>query len=142
LEGGIPPQVVFEILSPTHDAWEMSDKLAFFDDHGVEEYYLYDPDKNRLAIYVRQGTALRRQRGVQEWTSPRLQIRFDLLGEEMVVYEPGPKGQPFRPNEDVRVELDAERSRRLDAEQRATTAEARVARLAQLLRDAGIDPES
>jgi Uma2 family endonuclease len=58
LEGGIAPQVVFKILWPNNDTWEMSDKLAFFDDRGVEEYYLYDPEKDRLAIYVRQGTAL------------------------------------------------------------------------------------
>ncbi len=149
LEGDVAPQVVFEILSSTNDVWEMGDKLAFYDEHGVEEYYLYDPDRNRLDVYVRQGTVLRRQRNVREWTSPRLQIRFDLRGQEMVVYEPGPNGQPFRPFEEVRAELDAERARRLEAEgraakaeERATSAEARVARMAQRLRDAGLDPEA
>jgi Uma2 family endonuclease len=148
-EGGIAPQVVFEILSPGNDVWEMSDKLAFYDEHGVEEYYLYDPDKNRLDVYLRQGTVLRRRRNVREWTSPRLNIRFDLRGEEMVVHEPGPDGQRFRSYEEVRAELDAEKALRLDAERRATDAERRatdaeqhVNRLAQRLRDAGINPDS
>jgi Uma2 family endonuclease len=141
LEGGIAPQVVFEILSPGNDPLEMSDKLAFYTEHGVEEYYLFDPDRNRLGVFVRKGTALRRQWGVQEWTSPILGIRFDLRGDEMLVFEPGPNGQRFRPYEDLRAELEAEQGRRLEAEQRATTAEQRAARLAQQ-RDAGLNPDA
>ena len=148
-EGGIAPQVVFEILSPGNDPMELSDKLAFYTEYSVEEYYLYDPDQNRLAVFVRKGTALRRQWNIQEWTSPRLQIRFDLRGEEMIVYEPGPNGQPFRPVEEVRALLDAERDRRLDAEKRATAAEQRVrdaeqrlAQLAKQLHDAGLTPNA
>ncbi len=116
-EGGLAPQVVFEVLSPGNDAMEMSNKMAFYTEHGVEEYYLYDPDQNRLSVFLRKGTALLRQRGIQEWTSPLLGIRFDLRAGEMTVYEPGPDGQPFRPYEEVRAELDAERQRRQDAEQ-------------------------
>lgn len=136
VEGGLPPQVVFEVLSPGNDPMEMSDKLAFYTEHGVEEYYLYDPKQNRLAIFARKGTALRRQWGIQEWTSPLLGIRFDLHGDEMVVYEPGPNGQPFRPYEVVWAE-----QRATTAEQRAMDAEQRAARLAQMLRDAGLNPE-
>src|SRR5262249_10292369 len=40
LEGDVPVTVVFEILSPSNDHIEMADKLAFYDDHGVEEYYV------------------------------------------------------------------------------------------------------
>ena len=47
-EGGIAPQVVFEVLSPGNTRKEMADKLAFYDRYGVEEYYLYDPDSGRL----------------------------------------------------------------------------------------------
>jgi Uma2 family endonuclease len=42
-EDGVAPQVVFEILSPGNDVFEMARKLQFYDDYGVEEYYLYDP---------------------------------------------------------------------------------------------------
>ena len=47
-EGGMAPQVVFEVLSPGNTRQEMADKLAFYDRYGVEEYYLYDPDHGRL----------------------------------------------------------------------------------------------
>jgi Uma2 family endonuclease len=42
-EGGIAPQVVFEVLSPSNSVKEMNDKRAFYDTYGVEEYYVYDP---------------------------------------------------------------------------------------------------
>jgi Uma2 family endonuclease len=139
-EGGVAPQVVFEILSPGNTPMEMADKLAFYDEHGVEEYYLYDPERNQLAVYLRSGTVLRRVRGLGGWVSPRLGIRFDLSGEQMVVYRPD--GQPFRSFEEVMAELEAERQRRKDAEQRATEAEQRAARLAERLRQAGLDPDA
>jgi Uma2 family endonuclease len=142
LEGDVVPQVVFEVLSPGNDVMEMSEKMAFYTEKGIEEYYLFDPDQNRLAVFVRKGTALLRQRSVQEWTSPLLGIRFDLRGPEMIVYEPGPNGQPFRTYEVVRAELDVERQRATEAEQRVTEAEQRTARLIQQLRDAGLTPEN
>jgi Uma2 family endonuclease len=92
-EGAIAPQVVFEILSPGNDPIEMADKLDFYDRYGVEEYYIYDPDRNRLAVYVRQGAVLRRVRSVDNFTSPRLKIRFQLTAPEMTVYRPD--GRPF-----------------------------------------------
>src|SRR5580704_14411094 len=38
-EGGIPPQVVFEVLSPGNRFGEMLRKFEFYQHHGVEEYY-------------------------------------------------------------------------------------------------------
>jgi Uma2 family endonuclease len=37
-EDNIPPQVVFEILSPGNSLKEMAKKLRFYDRYGVEEY--------------------------------------------------------------------------------------------------------
>jgi Uma2 family endonuclease len=90
-EGHVPLTVVFEVLSPGNTFAEMADKLAFYEEYGVEEYYIYDPDNNRLYVYLRQGEVLRRVRTVQEFVSPRLGIRFDLSGAEMVVF--GPAGR-------------------------------------------------
>ena len=50
-ENNIAPQVVFEILSPGNTKKEMSKKLLFYDCYGVEEYYIYDPDKNELSVF-------------------------------------------------------------------------------------------
>jgi Uma2 family endonuclease len=40
VEGGSPPQVVFEILSPGNRFTEMIKKFDFYERYGVEEYYL------------------------------------------------------------------------------------------------------
>jgi Uma2 family endonuclease len=126
-EGGVPVAVVFEVLSPGNDYFEMADKLGFYDEHGVEEYYLHDPETNRLAVYLRRGEALRRVWKTADFVSPRLGIRFDLSGPEMVVF--APDGRRFLTFE----ELVAEHAR---TEQRAEKAEQRAARLAELSRKA------
>src|SRR3954452_5736001 len=48
VEGGIAPQVVFEVLSPGNRPAEMSKKREFYERFGVEEYYVYDPDRVML----------------------------------------------------------------------------------------------
>jgi hypothetical protein len=45
---------------------------------GKEVFYVYDPDTNRLTIYLRRGDMLRRVHKVDGFVSPRLGIRFDL----------------------------------------------------------------
>ena len=137
-EGGIAPQVVFEVLSPGNDPLEMADKLDFYDRHGVEEYYLYDPDRNRLAVYLRRGEVLRRMYPADGSVSPRLGIRFQLTEPEMTVYRPdGRRFLSFDQLEDERVRVEAAR-RQADkraelAVKRAELAEAEVERLRRLL---------
>jgi Uma2 family endonuclease len=123
-EGNIPMTVVFEVLSPSNTWKEMDDKYLFYEEHGVEEYYIYDPDHPRLNIYLRRGEVFRRVRPVDGFVSPRLGIRFDLSGQEMVVY--GPDGRRFLAFEEVQAERERERQQRLQAEQRAAVAEQRA----------------
>ena len=52
-EDNIAPQVVFEILSHSNTAKEMKAKFEFYQRHGVEEYYLYDPAKNTLKGWLK-----------------------------------------------------------------------------------------
>ena len=54
-EGGVAPQVVFEICSPANTIAMMTRKFRFYERHGVEEYYLYDPDTGELSGWQRQG---------------------------------------------------------------------------------------
>ena len=42
-EDGIPPQVVFEVLSPGNRIEEMLRKFRFYEQYGVEEYYVSQP---------------------------------------------------------------------------------------------------
>jgi Uma2 family endonuclease len=92
-EDNIPLTVAFEVLSPNNTPLEMDDKRDFYEEHGVEEYYIYDPDSNRLKAFVRRGEVFRAVRPVDGFVSPRLGIRFDLKGAEMEVY--GPDGRKF-----------------------------------------------
>ena len=128
-EENIPVTVAFEILSPGNDLFEMADKLAFYDEYGVEEYYLYDPEGNRLAVYVRRGQALRREWQTNGFVSPRLGIRFDLSGPELVVFYPD--GRRFRTFEELEAELHSgcatRQHRRTTRQHRRTTRQHRRA---------------
>jgi len=124
LENDVPMTVVFEILSPNNTHPEMVDKLQFYDEYGVEEYYMYDPETNRLFVYIRGQAALGLVRFKNHYISPRLGIHFDLTGPEMVVYHPD--GRRFLTYEELEAERAREASLRQEAEQRANTAEQRA----------------
>jgi Uma2 family endonuclease len=133
-EGGIPMTVVIEVLSPKNSYTEMADKFSFYEEHGAEEYYVYDPDENRLHGFERRGEVLARVRKINGFVSPRLGIRFDLSGPDLVVRYPN--GRPFLPVEEIEAEREREHQQRLAAEQRADKAEQRLVRLAELGRKA------
>jgi Uma2 family endonuclease len=116
-EGGVPLTVAFEILSPGNTVEEMDDKRAFYEEHGVEEYYVYNPDTNRLLVFVRRGDVLRRVRPVDGFVSPLLGIRFDLSGPELVVL--GPEEERFLTFEELKEERQREGQQRRQAEARA-----------------------
>ena len=48
----------------------MSDKLAVYDLYGVEEYRVYDPARNEIGIWIRQGERLKALAQARGWTSP------------------------------------------------------------------------
>jgi len=87
-EGNIAPQVVFEVRSPGNTQTEMDKKLVFYDRHGVEEYYLYDPDQGDLSGWLRTGERLDVIEQMSGWVSPRLGIRFEMSGTELQLYRP------------------------------------------------------
>jgi len=122
-EGGIAPQVVFEILSPANSVKEMADKLAFCDAYGVEEYYVYDPPPNTLEVWLRQSGRLHRMSHIKGWTSPRLGIRFALSGASLDIFDP--QGRPFRTSVELAAQARQERAR---ADQEAAHAAREAAR--------------
>jgi Uma2 family endonuclease len=124
-EENIPPQVVFEILSPGNTKAEMNRKLLFYDRFGVEEYYVYDPDSNELNGWLRREGFLDIIESVNDWVSPSLQIKFDLSTDELQIFRAD--GQRFLSYVEIA--------------QRAEEAETKANRLAAKLREMGIDPE-
>jgi hypothetical protein len=123
-EDNLPVLVAFEVLSPKNTVTEMADKLLFYEEYGVEEYYVYDPDTNKLMVYLRRGTILARHTPVEDFVSPRLKIRFDLSGPQMRIFYPD--GRRFVSFEELEEQREREQHERLSAEQRASQAEQRV----------------
>ncbi|MEC4892310.1 MAG: Uma2 family endonuclease [Oscillatoria sp. PMC 1051.18] len=123
-EGGIAPQVVFEIRSPTNSRTEMDRKLLFYDRYGVEEYYIYDPDRQSLSGWLRAEEGLDAIEEINGWVSPRLGIRFDLSGEELIIYRPDDR--QFFSYVEVCQLLEQEKQRAEQEKQRAEQAEQRL----------------
>ncbi len=154
VEGGIAPQVVFEILSPGNTKREMKGKREFYDRYGVSEYYIYDPDDITLEGWIRRGTEFEEIAQTDGWVSPLLQIRFDMSGVELVIWRPD--GQRFltfaelmESREESQRLMDVERQRadneRKRAEKEREKAEKereKAKRLAARLRTLGLDPDA
>ncbi|MBF2085772.1 Uma2 family endonuclease [Thermoleptolyngbya sp. C42_A2020_037] len=143
-EANIPPQVVFEILSLGNTLKEMAKKFRFYEQYGVEEYYLYDPDKIDLSGWLRSPAG--RLDVIEEmdgWVSPRLQIRFEPSESSLQIFRPD--GQPFLTFVELetlrlQAQQQAEQAeqRAEQAQQRAEQAERRAERLAERLRALGL----
>ena len=108
-EDNLPPQVVFEILSPSNTAAEMTRKLLFYQQHGVEEYYVYDPNSNELIGSQRVDKHLAEITEMQGWISPRLGVRFALDDTTLVLYDPN--GDRFLTSVELAGQRDQERRR-------------------------------
>ncbi|MEI2780000.1 MAG: Uma2 family endonuclease [Candidatus Competibacter sp.] len=132
-EDGLAPQVVFEVLSPGNTVAEMTRKFLFYEQYGVEEYYVYDPDRGSLDGWIRRDGRLEDVPDMQGWVSPRLGIRFGMDGMDLVLYRPD--GRRF----ETFVELE---QRAEQATQRAEAERQRAERLAERLRALGVDPDN
>lgn len=132
-EDNLPPQVVFEVRSPSNTMTELARKFEFYDLHGVEEYYLYDPDDGELLGWQRQGGRLRVIEHVDGWISPHLGIRFDLTSGELQLIRPD--GERFLTYLELVQQRDQERAARRQAERQTE-------QLAAKLQELGIDSAS
>ena len=154
-EGGVFPQVVFEVWSPSNRYNEMQDKFAFYEKYGAEEYYILYPEFPMFAeAYRREGTNLVRVAEVNGYVSPRTGLRFSLAPDELTLF--GRDDRPLRTAEELAAEREAaERaaqeqqkraeaeSQRAEEERKKAKAEAqRADKLAAKLRELGVDPDS
>jgi Uma2 family endonuclease len=145
-EGGIAPQVVFEVLSPNVRNQELVRKFAFYERYGVEEYYVFDPDNVTLAGWLRANGYFEEIPEMNGWTSPRLGIRFELGDDLRIV---GPDGRPFatylelaeQRGEAERGREEAQRARE-EAERARQQAIEQIERLRAQLKAQGIDPQA
>ncbi len=147
-EDNIAPQVVFEILSPGNTEGEMDRKLQIYARCGVEEYYIYDPDRLVLKGYQRsEDFYLERIDRMDGWTSPRLGITFGLIEGELQLSHPD--GRVFENFDNVATERDLIRAQnqQLETEKQQLEADKQQLEAAKNKRDAklrelGIDPDT
>jgi Uma2 family endonuclease len=146
-EAGIAPQVVFEVLSPHNRVGEMERKRLFYEQYGVQEYYIYDPDFVELFGHRRLDDRFMSIPEMNGWKSPLLDVRFELTGRELKLI--GPDGQPFLSYQEIAHQRDQfaqerdqfaqERDQALaerDAQQR------RADKMAEQLRSLGLEPSA
>jgi Uma2 family endonuclease len=131
-EDNIAPQVVFEVRSPGNTQTELDKKLVFYDRYGVEEYYLYDPDRGDLSGWLRRDSRLDVIDPIVGWVSPRLGVRFNINDTELELYRSD--GERFTSY----VELAALREQERQQLERERV---RSQKLAEKLRELGIDPD-
>lgn len=145
-EGDVAPHVAFEIMSPNNTQKEMAAKRLFYETYGVEEFYIYDPDRLRLTGWTRQGGQLIAIANMEGWVSPRLGIRFSQMNRELEVYRPD--GRRFLSS----VELEERAQQAIAREEQAIAREeqawqvaeaerAKAEKLLDYLRSIGVDPE-
>lgn len=121
-EDNIPPQVVFEILSPSNTLREMVAKAVFYAQHGVEEFYAYDPKKGPLLGWLMHDKNAVRIANVDGFVSPLLGIRFDNSGKELVIYDK--HGEPFQTVSQIIAARNTAQQQYLDAKAERDAAQA------------------
>jgi Uma2 family endonuclease len=123
-EENIPPQIAFEILSPCNTKREMASKRDFYEKYGVEEYYVYDPDRFRLSGWIRQAEQLVPIASMENWVSPRLGIRFTQVNGDLEIYRSD--GRRFLSSIEMDRRAELERQRAESADKRAESADKRA----------------
>ena len=144
LENNVTPQVVFEILSPGNRLLEMAKKFKFYEHHGVEEYYIYDPDKIDLQGWLRNNGELTVIEEMNGWVSPRLGIKFELTTETLEIFRPdGDKFLTFvelgKLRETETKRADDEQKRADELQEQLQQEQEQRKRLEDKLRELGID---
>ncbi|HAG82987.1 MAG TPA: hypothetical protein DCL61_17960 [Cyanobacteria bacterium UBA12227] len=134
-EENIPPQVVFEIVSKSNTREELEGaKRRFYERYGVEEYYLFNPDKGILKGWLRDGELLEPIAQILGWISPCLGIRFEVVDRELQLYRPD--GERFVSFLEVIQQRDLERQQAEQERQQAEQERQRAEKVEQAQRDA------
>jgi hypothetical protein len=102
----------------------MTKKLYFYQQYGVQEYYIFNPDNLDLHGLLRKEDQFIVIEEMNEWISPLLGIKFKLTEDNLEIYRPD--GRKFLTS--------------VEMEQRAEKAESRMKILEEKLREMGINP--
>ena len=115
--------LAIEVLSPSNTWAEMVRKRQFYDQHGADEYWAFDPATGALEVWVREADGLRACTVMDDgFISPTTSVLVKVVDGELAVHDSNggrrwltPLGEVTRAEQTVR-ELEA----RLTALQRNT----------------------
>lgn len=121
--------LVVEVLSPSNTWAEMVRKRQFYDRHGADEYWAFDPDHGTLEVWVRQGDSLVELPVPDEGiVSPATGVTVRLIDGMLAVFDVGSERRWLFPLDEA-ARADAEAAR---AESEAARADAAARRVAEL----------
>ena len=142
----MPPQVVFEVLSPGNTDKEMIKKLKFYEEHGAKEYYIYTPDytelkdikeyqkkrfsKPRLDVWQFIDGHRKHDPDVTKWKSPLLGMSFTVGAEGLLIFDK--EGKVIGDYSTILAEKETLKERADVAEERADVAEEQLQREKEL----------
>jgi Uma2 family endonuclease len=135
-EGGIAPQVVFETVVLETRPGEMIRKFLFYNEHGVEEFYVYHLENGIVEGWLRGTSGLEEIPEMSGFTSPRLGIRFEPGEGPSNLKLIRPDGEPFMTCIELVEDIEFQRqlAARAAARWRAIDERDRADRLAARLR--------
>jgi hypothetical protein len=119
----------------------MERKLQIYARCGVEEYYIYDPDRFILKGYQRsEDFYLERIDNMNGWISPRLGIHFEQIENELQLTHPS--GKVFETFNNVATERDLFLAEKQQLETQKQQLEIDKNKRDAKLRELGIDPDT
>ena len=128
--------LVVEVLSPSNTWAEMLRKRRFYELHGVDEYWVFDPETAGLEVWVREDGRLCEQLVPADGhVSPATGVRVGVVDGSLAVFDPGtirrwlPGYEELARAEAEAARAEAEAARARAAEQRIRDLEARIAAL-------------
>ena len=121
--------LVVEVLSPSNTWAEMVRKRQFYDRHGADEYWAFDPDHGTLEVWVREGDSLMEMAVPEDGiVSPATGVTVRLIDGMLAVFDAGGDRRWLLPIDEA-MRAEAERERAEAERKRADAAAARVAEL-------------
>ena len=96
---------MIEVLSPSNTVAEMNDKQKFYYTHGVDEFYILDPMRTELLVWLRkEEVAMLYPQKEESWTSKRLGIEISVKSGQLEVFYPD--GSPILTYAETRQQVE------------------------------------
>jgi Uma2 family endonuclease len=129
-ENGVIPSVVFEIHSNSNTKKEITEKQAWYEKYGVQEFYWLFTDPAEVRFFLRENNQLReRPMSVTQWTSPRLGIRLDWSSDTLRIFNPD--GTLMQPSRDYLL-IQKDRAERAEKRAEQMKKDAEIEKLARI----------